>query len=135
MPHPAAALLAADLGHLPHTNAQGEQGIVHIPGFISTAGMGEEQAADAGILAQTLAEAIIEDLAKHGYHVIHKAELKARATALAAEQHAGDLTTREIVLHCSRCRRPVVKVNTAGQAKVHVASMAAGLQAHQQVCK
>lgn len=133
--HPAAPLLAQDLGRLQHTNNRGEAGMVHIPGFATSAGMSEEQAGETGLLAQAISEAIIETLErKHDYRVIHESEIQAQAEALATGKHAGDLTD-EVVLHCNRCRQPVVKVNAAGEPRVHVATMAAGLQAHVEKCR
>jgi len=129
--HPAAPLLAADLGRLPHTNNRGEQGLIHVPGFLTNTGMAHEQAAEAGLLAQAIAEGVIEDLGKHGYLVIAKTELDAKVRAIAAAKQAGD----ELTLLCNRCQRPVVKVNTSGQAKVHVKTMAAGLAAHAEICR
>ena len=124
MEHPAAPLLAKDLGRLPHTNANGELGYIQLPGF-STTGMGEEQSQATGTLALAVAEAAIESLDTHGYAVTPKTELtnlrKAAKPAQAPES---------IELTCHRCRRPIAKVNTTGQAKVNVKLLAAGLEAH-----
>jgi hypothetical protein len=130
--HPAAPLLAADLGSLPHTNARGERGLIHIPGFLSTAGANPEQVAQAGLLAQGIAEGIIEDLEKHGYQVIHKAEIAAQVKAeAAAKQNTGELT-----LHCNRCRRPVLEVDVSAEnPKLHLATAIAGLSAHMAACR
>lgn len=80
--HPAAALLAQDLGRLQHTNPRGETGLIHYPGFPNGADPG---APGAGALAQALTEAIIETLeARHGYVVVHRSELgKAQPTDTA----------------------------------------------------
>lgn len=130
--HPAAPLLAADLGRLPHTNARGEQGLIHIPGFLSNAGTSPEQAAEAGLLAQGIAEAVIEDLGKHGYQVIHKSEINAKVKAMAVETQ----NSTELVLHCNRCRRPVLKVDvSAANPKLHLPITIAGMQAHMEQCR
>jgi hypothetical protein len=128
--HPAAPLLAADLGRLPHTNNRGEQGLIHIPGFLSTAGTSPEQAEEVGLLAQAIAEGIIEDLTKHGFLVIAKTEVDAKVKAMASEK------TGELVLHCNRCQRPVLKVDVSAQyPKLHLRTAVAGLQAHMEACK
>ena len=133
MEHPAAPLLAQDLGHLQHTNAHGERGLVCVPGFASNAGMAPEQAEAVGSLALAIAEAAIETLEdKHGYRVIHRTELRAQAEAIAAEKRPSD----ELTLVCSKCRRPVIKVNTANaQPKVHVGTLVADLAAHEEACR
>lgn len=130
--HPAAPLLAADLGRLPHTNARGEQGLIHVPGFLSTTGMSEEQSAEAGLLAQAIAEGVIEDLQKHGYEVIAKADIEASVRAAAAERQ----TTDEITLYCNRCQRPVIQVDVSGPApRVHLKTAIMGMQAHVEMCR
>jgi hypothetical protein len=130
--HPAAPLLAQDLGHLQHTNARGEVGLVQLPGFMSTAGMSEEQAGEAGLLALAIAEGVIETLEeRHGYRVVHKSEIRAQAEKIAAERYSGT----EVKLHCNRCQKPIVGVDTSSAApKVHTKTMAAALAAHAEVC-
>lgn len=128
--HPAAPLLAADLGNLPHTNNRGEKGLVHVPGF-RTSGMAENQAAENGLLAQAIAEGIIEDLAKHGYLVVTKAEIQAKVKAAETAQ-----ASNELVLHCNRCRQIVLKVDTSSPApKLHVKIAALALTAHAEACR
>lgn len=131
MEHPAAPLLAADLGKLPHTNARGERGVIHIPGFLSTTGTSPEQAAEVGLLGLAIAEAVIEDLTEHGYPPTAKSEIDAKVKAAGATQATG-----ELVLHCNRCHRPVLRVDvSAASPKVHVGTAAAGLQAHMEQCR
>ncbi len=128
--HPAAPLLAADFGRLPHTNKLGEKGFVQLPGF-GTAGMSKEQADATGAAGLAIAEAIIEDLQEHGYPVLSKADIKARIDA-AAE---GTPAPSDISLLCNRCRQPVLGVKGIDQAKVHVATAVALLQAHLEACR
>lgn len=131
MEHPAAPLLAADLGRLPHTNKRGEQGLIHIPGFLSTTGTNPEQTAEVGLLAQAIAEAVIEDLTKHGYPPTSNADIDARVKAATEKQAAG-----ELVLHCNRCQRPILRVDASAAApKLHVKLALAGLQAHMEQCR
>lgn len=131
--HPAALLLAQDLGALPRTNARGEQGLIHIPGFLSTTGTSPEQSAEVGLLAQAIAEGVIEDLQKHGYQVIAKDELDAKVRALAEDKQQ---TSSEMVLHCNRCQRPVLKVDvSATHPKLHISTAVMGLQAHMDQCR
>lgn len=130
MPHPAAPLLAADFGHLRHTNNHGETGLIHMPGYM-TAGMNPEQAETVGALAETHAEAIIETLQYHGYQVLSKDQLDAHTAA-----HTAQDTQTEVTLHCQRCRRPIIKVNTtATTPTVRVTTLTEGLQAHTKVCR
>lgn len=130
--HPAALLLAQDLGRLPRTNARGELGMIHIPGFLSTTGTSPEQTEEVGLLAQAIAEGVIEDLEKHGYQVIAKTELDAKVRALAADRQ----TAGELVLHCNRCQRPVLKVDVAADyPKLHISTAIMGLQAHMDQCR
>ena len=131
--HPAAPLLAADLGHLPHTNKRGEKGIIQIPGFATTAGMSEGQAGEAGLLALAIAEGVIEDLEeRHGYRVIAKADLDAQLQAARTEQGKPD----ELVLRCNKCQQPVLKVDVrADQPKLHVSIAAQALSAHVGQCR
>lgn len=128
--HPAAPLLAADFGKLPHTNANGERGLVQLPGF-STSGMSPEQAEATGTIALGLAEAIIEDLQEHGYPVLSKADIKARIDAAAK----GTPPPSDISLLCNRCRQPVLGVKGVDQAKIHVGTAVALLQAHMEACR
>ena len=128
--HPAAPLLAADFGKLPHTNANGERGLVQLPGF-STSGMSPEQAEATGTIALGLAEAIIEDLQEHGYPVLSKADIKARIDAAAK----GTPPPSDISLVCNRCRQPVLGVKGVDQAKIHVGTAVALLQAHMEACR
>lgn len=128
--HPAAPLLAADFGKLPHTNANGERGLVQLPGF-STSGMSPEQAEATGTIALGLAEAIIEDLQEHGYPVLSKADIKARIDAAAQ----GTPPPSDISLLCNRCRQPVLGVKGVDQAKIHVGTAVALLQAHMEACR
>ncbi len=128
--HPAAPLLAADFGKLPHTNANGERGLVQLPGF-STSGMSPEQAEATGTIALGLAEAIIEDLQEHGYPVLSKADIKARIDAAAQ----GTPPPSDISLLCNRCRQPVLGVKGVDQAKIHVGTAVALLQAHIEACR
>lgn len=131
--HPAAPLLAADLGRLPHTNKRGEQGIVQLPGFATSAGMAEEQSADVGLLALAIAEAVIEDLTKHGYPPTAKADIDARIAKAAAKAETGP---NELVLHCNRCRQPVLKVDISAPApKLHVTVAVMALAAHREQCR
>ena len=128
--HPAAPLLAADFGKLPHTNANGERGLVQLPGF-STSGMSPEQAEATGTIALGLAEAIIEDLQEHGYPVLSTADIKARIDAAAK----GTPPPSDISLLCNRCRQPVLGVKGVDQAKIHVGTAVALLQAHMEACR
>ena len=128
--HPAAPLLAADFGKLPHTNANGERGLVQLPGF-STSGMSPEQAEASGTIALGLAEAIIEDLQEHGYPVLSTADIKARIDAAAK----GTPPPSDISLLCNRCRQPVLGVKGVDQAKIHVGTAVALLQAHMEACR
>ena len=128
--HPAAPLLAADFGKLPHTNANGERGLVQLPGF-STSGMSPEQAEATGTIALGLAEAIIEDLQEHGYPVLSTADIKARIDAAAK----GTPPPSDISLVCNRCRQPVLGVKGVDQAKIHVGTAVALLQAHMEACR
>ena len=127
--HPAAPLLAKDLGRMQHTNNRGETNLVCLPGF-GTAGMTEPEADQAGTFGLAIAEAMIETLGRHNYQVIAKSELNARVQALAAEKQADEVT-----LQCNRCRQPVVRASTAGNARVDVKTMAQGLQAHMEMCR
>lgn len=132
MEHPAAPLLAADLGRLQHTNSRGERGHVGIPGFIRS-GANPDFEQQAGTLALAIAEACIEDLGVHGYEVIHKTELDTRAAELAAtqvEQRA------ELPVVCKRCRRRVHGLDaTKHEATVDVGVLAALYEAHQETCR
>lgn len=128
--HPAAPLLAADFGKLPHTNANGERGLVQLPGF-STSGMSPEQAEATGTIALGLAEAIIEDLQEHGYPVLSTADIKARIDAAAK----GTPPPSDISLVCNRCRQSVLGVKGVDQAKIHVGTAVALLQAHMEACR
>lgn len=131
--HPAAPLLAADLGRLPHTNKRGEQGIIQIPGFATTAGMSQDQAGEAGLLALAIAEGVLEDLEdRHGYRVIAKTDLDAQLRAARTEQARPD----ELVLYCSRCHNRVLAVDTRSDApKLHVQIAAQALAAHVEQCR
>jgi hypothetical protein len=131
MQHPAAPLLAADLGRLPHTNGRGEKGFVHIPGFITTTGMSQEQAGEVGLLALAIAEGVIEDLQSHGYPVQHETQIQARINAATAQKP----TPEDITLECNRCHRPAVKVKAADRAKVNVTLLVAGLTVHAETCR
>ena len=92
--HPAAALIAQDLGQLQHTNDRGEVGLIHLPGF-RNAGAHPGYAQGAGQLAQAIGEAIIETLDKrHGYEVIHRTQLTtARARTKNGKTHRQKNTT------------------------------------------
>lgn len=129
MKHPAAPLLAAELGRLQHTNDRGETGIIAMPGF-NTAGMSEEQAAETlGPLATGLSEAIIETLdARHGYIVLHRDELPAEPNATA------DLDG--VPIHCNRCRQVVIqRLRIGDYVKIHVPTVLTALQAHMEQCR
>lgn len=128
--HPAAPLLAADFGRLPHTNKLGEKGFVQLPGF-GTAGMSKDQADATGAAGLAIAEAIIEDLQDHGYPVLSKADIKARIDAAAQ----GTPPPSDISLLCNRCRHPVLGVKGVDQAKIHVGTAVALLQAHMEACR
>ena len=129
MEHPAAPLLAADLGHLQHTNTNGEQGMVHIPGFVSNAGMSADQTSEVGVLAQAIAEAIIETLEqKHGYRVIHESGIKAQIKAGIAEQGG---PTEAPPSKCQKCRKEVFRP----RAIINVAAVSKLMQAHEQACR
>jgi hypothetical protein len=131
MEHPAAPLLAADLGKLPHTNARGERGVIHIPGFLSTTGTSPEQAAEVGLLGLAIAEAVIEDLTVHGYPPTSKADIDAKIQEVKDKQAVG-----ELMLHCNRCLRPVLKVDAGADApKLHVKLSVQMLQAHMEQCR
>ena len=124
--HPAAPLLAADFGKLPHTNANGERGLVQLPGF-STSGMSPEQAEATGTIALGLAEAIIEDLQEHGYPVLSKADIKSRIDAAVAA--AGGPAEPQASV-CKDCRQPLLKPGNA----IHVPTMISALQQHLDAC-
>lgn len=131
MEHPAAPLLAADLGKLPHTNKRGEKGLIHIPGFLSTTGTNPEQAAEVGLLGLAIAEGVIEDLTEHGYPPTSKADIAAQVDAATEKQAAG-----ELVLYCNRCQKPVLRVDASAAApKLHVKLAAEMLQAHVGQCR
>lgn len=87
--HPAAPLLAQNLATgLPHTNAAGKRGLIHLPGFSAT-GMAPAQAQATGALGQAVAEAAIEALEQHGYHVVHSSDLgKTKAEPTAAKTNS-----------------------------------------------
>jgi hypothetical protein len=130
--HPAAALLAQDLGRLPHTNARGERGLIHLPGFLQTAGTNPEQAAETGLLALAISEAIIEDLQKHGYPPTSETDIKARIRAAVAESAQGG----EITLYCNRCQRRVISSDVSAPApRIHVKTAIITLQAHLEQCQ
>lgn len=131
MEHPAAPLLAADLGRLPHTNKHGERNVVHVPGFMSTAGANPEFAEHAGTLALAVAEAVIEDLGQHGFEVIHKSDIQARVAEIATED------TREVLpVVCKRCRQRVHGLDETGnEALVDIPVLLALYEAHMQGCR
>jgi len=138
MKHPAADLLAQDLGRLQHTNDRGETGIIALPGFM-TAGMSEEQAAETlGPLAVGLCEAMIETLdVRHGYVVVERDEIERRAAELAAEAN-GAMSTDGVAIHCNRCRQPVIhrlRMTDPTFVKVHVPTLLGAFREHAENCK
>lgn len=129
--HPAAPLLAADLGRLQHTNGKGEPGVVHVPGFVSTAGMAEAQAEEAGMLALAIAEGCIETLEKrHGYRVIHQSEIKAQVQAAVAQKTA---PVEKVPMRCKRCNTELMKLHV-GDNRVDARLFVQVLQGHLEVC-
>ncbi|MGB3484006.1 MAG: hypothetical protein WBB07_17545 [Mycobacterium sp.] len=129
--HPAAPLLAADLGRLQHTNNRGEVGMVHLPGFVSTAGMSEEQAGESGMLAQAISEAVIETLEqRYKYRVIHESDIKAQVKAAVAEQAA---PVEKVPLRCKRCNTALMNVYV-GDNRVDAKVFVGVLQQHLEVC-
>jgi len=132
MPHPAAPLLAADLGRLERTNSKGERGWVQLPGFMSTAGMGDEQAAQHGLLALAVSEAILETLeSKHGYQVLSKDQIAAKINAATTALTAPPEKT---TLRCKRCNGAVLNVRVDDN-RVDVGLLSAALGAHAEVCR
>lgn len=130
--HPAAPLLAQDFGRLQHTNAKGETGILHMPGFL-TIGMSEEQVADTlGPLALGLSEAIIETLdVRHDYVLVRRDELG--ATTREADMDTG---LDGVPIHCNRCRQVVIQRLRIGDfVKIHVPTVLAALAAHERDCQ
>lgn len=126
--HPAAPLLARDLGRLQHTNARGEVGIVTLPGFATAAGMSDDQAEQTGALALAIAEGIIETLdQRHGWELVTKAELKTlrrRATQSTGPAEAPIST-------CKRCGQPILQPGPT----IDVATMVRVGMAHLEVCR
>jgi hypothetical protein len=130
--HPAAPLLAADLGHLPHTNKAGQRGIIQLPGFMSNAGMSDEQAQQVGTLALAIAEAIIEDLTQHGYPPTHETTITSRIQNVINQRE----NPADITLHCNRCHRPVIEASTnTPTPHIHVANTINGLTKHTENCQ
>lgn len=105
-----------------------------MPGFL-TAGMSEEQINESlGPLATGLSEAIIETLEqRHGYLVIRKDELRQAAKQLDGD-NMDDLDG--VPIHCNRCRTVVIqRLRLGDYVKIHVPTVIAALQAHEQNCQ
>jgi hypothetical protein len=134
MKHPAAELLAQDLGRLQHTNEHGETGVLSIPGF-HTAGMSDEQAAETiGMIGVGLCEAMIETLdVRHGYVVISRDQLDALTASAAGPDQGID----GVPIHCNRCRVPVIqrlRLTNPEFVKINTVAVLAALQAHIETC-
>ena len=134
MKHPAAELLAQDLGRLQHTNDHGETGIVSLPGF-HTAGMSDEQTAETiGTIGVGLVEAKIAPLdVRHGYVVISRDQLDALTAASSVDQGIDG-----VPIHCNRCRVPVIqrlRLSNPEFVKINTTAVLAALQAHVETCR
>lgn len=131
--HPAAPLLAADLGRLQHTNNRGETGYIYMPGFHRPGASDEENQAN-GALALGIAEGIIETLsARHRYRVIHEDELEAKVQDLADQNTTSQDDSVDV--HCNRCRTPLFLLHTARDTVKIDADTIAAAQTHMDICR
>lgn len=128
--HPLVA--AIDLGHLRHTNANGQVNIVSWPGFDNL-----PEGHPNGLLAQGLLGALFETIEQvHGYAVIPRTEIKARAREMANEKAASQTPTEDgmIVIH-QPCGTAIGRIRPRNRNEIHIGrNIWAALETHINGC-